>query len=80
MNNIEEQIAKIISRAAMVDLSRIRPETKLTELGMDSLARIECVLSLEDAFEIEIDESELWKVKTVQDVINAVTHVMAANS
>jgi acyl carrier protein len=79
MKNVEQEIAKIISRAAMVDVSLITPETKLTELGMDSLARIECVLSLEDAFQIEIDESELWKVKTVQDVMNAVTHVRVAH-
>jgi len=43
---------------------------------MDSLARIECVLGLEDTFKIELDQSELWKVRTVQDVIDLVDHAL----
>jgi acyl carrier protein len=78
MKTMENKIAKIIGRAAMVDDSRVRPETTLTELGVDSLARIECVLGLEDTFKIELDQSELWKVRTVQDVMDLVDHALAA--
>src|SRR5262245_20230910 len=74
-----EQIARIIGKAAMVDPSRIRPETKLSELGVDSLARIECVFSIEDTFLVEICESDLWKLRTVQDIIEAVEKALAAN-
>lgn len=79
MKKTEERITKIISRAAMIDPPQLRPEKKLSELGIDSLARIECVLSLEDAFQIELDESELWKLRTVQDVMDAVNHALAAS-
>ncbi|HEV2991534.1 MAG TPA: acyl carrier protein [Candidatus Angelobacter sp.] len=77
MNTIENKIARIIGRAAMIDDSQVRPETNLTELGVDSLARIECVLGLEDAFKIELDQSDLWKVKTVQDVIDLVDRALS---
>lgn len=77
MNTVETRIAKVIGRAAMVDDSHVRPETNLTELGVDSIARIECVLGLEDAFKIELDQSQLWKVRTVQDVIDLVDHALA---
>ena len=74
---IEEQIAKVLSRAAMIDPAQVRPEAKLSELGIDSMTRIECVFSLEDAFHVEISESELSKLQTVQDVINTVSNALA---
>jgi acyl carrier protein len=79
MKNADEQIARIISKAAMIDPSQVRPEMKLSELGIDSLARIECVLSIEDAFRVEIREDDLWRLRTVQDVIDSVQQVLAAN-
>ena len=77
MNNIETQVIQIVSGAAMVDSSRIRPESSLAEMGVDSLAQIECVFSLEEAFQIEIAEEALWKLRTVQDVIDAVNQALA---
>ena len=74
---IEEQIARVLRRAAMIDPGLVRPEAKLSELGMDSMTRIECVFSLEDAFQVEISESELSKLQTVQDVINTVSNALA---
>jgi acyl carrier protein len=76
MNSIETQVIQIVSGAAMVEPSRIRPETSLAEMGVDSLAQIECVFSLEEAFQIEIGEEELWKLRTVRDVIDAVNHAL----
>jgi len=64
----------------MDDASQVRPETKLSELGMDSLEQIECVLSLEDTFKVELNEALLWKLRTVQDVVNAVNQALAKAS
>ncbi len=79
MTQADEQIARIIGKAAMIDPSKVRPEAKLSELGIDSLARIECVFSIEDAFRVELRESDLWKLRTVQDVIDSVQQALAAN-
>ena len=78
MNTVEEGVTNIIRRAVMEDVSQIRPETKLSELGMDSLEQIECVLSLEEAFKIELNEAAMWKLRTVQEVIEAVNQALAA--
>ena len=78
MKTVEECVTKIIGNAVMEDVSQIRPETRLSELGMDSLEQIECVLSLEDAFKIELNEAVLWKLRTVQEVIEAVNQALAA--
>jgi len=79
VKNVEEGVTDIIRRAAMENVSEIRPETKLSELGMDSLEQIECVLSLEEAFKVELNEAAMWKLRTVQEVIEAVNQALAAS-
>jgi len=78
VKNVEEGVTHIISKAVMDNFSEIRPETKLSELGMDSLELIECVLSLEEAFKVELNEAAMWKLRTVQEVIEAVNQALAA--
>jgi acyl carrier protein len=78
MKTVEEGVTNIIRRAVMENVSEIRPETRLSELGMDSLEQIECVLSLEEAFKIELNEAAMWKLRTVQEVIEAVDQALAA--
>jgi acyl carrier protein len=73
----EEEIAKVVARAAMIDASTLRPETTLSGLGIDSLARIECVLSLEEIFQVELNEADFWKLRTLQDVIDAVNQALS---
>jgi len=70
--NIEQTVIAVISRVSEISAADIRPTSKLSELDMDSLDRIECVLTLEDAVRAELKEDDLWKLKTVQDVIDAV--------
>lgn len=78
MKTVEQRVTDIISSAVMENATQIDRETKLSELGMDSLEQIECVLSLEDAFKIELNEAVLWKLRTVQEVIEAVNQALAA--
>ena len=78
MKTVEEGVTNIIRRAVMENACEIRPETKLSELGMDSLEQIECVLSLEEAFKVELNEAAMWKLRTVQEVIEAVNQALAA--
>jgi acyl carrier protein len=78
VKTVKEGVTDIIRRAVMENVSEIRPETKLSELGMDSLEQIECVLSLEEAFKVELNESAMWKLRTVQEVIEAVNQAVAA--
>jgi acyl carrier protein len=78
VKTVEEGVTNIIRRAVMEEVPQIRPETKLSDLGMDSLEQIECVLSLEEAFKIELNEAAMWKLRTVQEVIEAVNQALAA--
>ena len=74
--NVEDKVRELISRASGVPEAEIKPEAKLSDLDMESLEKLECVLSLEDALKVEIKEDDLWRLRTVQDVIDAFRRVM----
>jgi acyl carrier protein len=78
--NIEEKVKEMIGRAAGLPAERIAADAKLADLDMESLEKLECVLSLEDALHVEINEDDLWRLKTVQDVIDAVRRVAPASA
>lgn len=75
--NVESKVAAIVGRAAHVAAKDVRPETSLSELGMDSLEKIECVLALEEVFEVEIADEDLWRIRKVQDAIDLVNRAIA---
>jgi acyl carrier protein len=80
MKSIEKEIARIISRAAMIPENEVRLDSKLSEMGVDSLDQVECVIAVEETFQIEMDPQALWQLRTVQDVIQAVQAATAARS
>ncbi|MDH6167084.1 acyl carrier protein [Variovorax boronicumulans] len=52
-------IATILEADFKVDRSAISPATVLTDLGLDSLALMEFVFAVEDAFHLRIPEDRL---------------------
>jgi acyl carrier protein len=69
---IESKVKKVIAQKIPgVDIEDIIPEASLIEdLGADSLTIVELVMSMEEIFEIEIDEDDAEKLLTVQDAID----------
>lgn len=78
MKHIEDQVIAIIARAVMIPDTDVKPEALLSALGVTSLDQIECVMAVEDAFRVEIGQTDLWQLRTVQDVIDAVNKALAS--
>lgn len=59
-------IAKLISERTGCEISVVKPESKFSELGIDSLDTVELLMSLEDevGMELELDQT----VETVDDL------------
>lgn len=69
-----EQIKAVLVEAINVDEVAVKPEATLKEdLGIDSLSAVELALELESAFEVRIEDEELAKLITVQDIVDIVT-------
>ena len=69
---IETKVKKVIAeKIPDVDIEDVIPEASLIEdLGADSLTIVELVMSMEELFEIEIDDDDAEKLLTVQDAID----------
>jgi len=61
-----DAIAKIVSERTGCNVANIKPESKFTELGIDSLDTVEMLMDLEDVIGIEIELDQ--KVETVDDL------------
>lgn len=69
---VESKVKKVIAeKLPDIDIDDIIPEASfLEDLGADSLTIVELVMSLEETFEIEIDDDDAEKLVTVQDAID----------
>ena len=71
--NIEARVKEIIAQQLEVNPEQVRPEASFTDdLKADSLAVVELVLALEEAFKIEIPDEDTEQIKTVQDAVDYV--------
>lgn len=80
MKSVDEQVIEIVARAALIPSGKVTPEATLSELGIGSIEQIECVLALEERFRVELDESSLWRLRTVQDVMDTIKRALAVNA
>ena len=62
-----DAIAKIVSERTGCELSDVKPESRFSELGIDSLDTVELLMELEDELGIEIELDQ--KVETVGDLV-----------
>lgn len=69
---IETKVKKVIAeKIPDIDIEDVVPEASLIDdLGADSLTIVELIMSMEELFEIEIDDDVAEKLVTVQDAID----------
>lgn len=68
---IFEEIKDILAENLDLDPNTIEMTSDLaTDLGADSLDAIDIVMSLEDQYGIEVPDSAIENMKTVEDIVN----------
>lgn len=68
-----EKIKNVLVNAIHVDPALVTPEAKIREdLDIDSLSAVELALELETEFDVRIEDEELTKLVTVQDIVEIV--------
>lgn len=70
-----DTVINCISQMTGIQPSQIKPESVLDDvhdLGFDELDRVEVMMSLEDEFDIELDDSIWDQCKTVEDLMGMV--------
>ncbi len=82
-SDTELKVREIIAEQAMLDLDAVKSESTPEELGLDSLAMVEIVFSIEETFDIsvpfnanepassEFDISNVGAIATAIDALKA---------
>jgi len=69
--NIEEKIKSIVVEKLGVHEEEVTPESSFVDdLGADSLDVVELVMAFEDAFKIEIPDTDAEKIRTVVQAVD----------
>ncbi len=72
--DIAEKVKEIVSQQLDVDQAEVKDDDSFIDnLQADSLAIVELVLAFEEQFDIDIDDEDTDKIKTVQDAIDYIT-------
>ncbi len=68
--NIEDKVKKLIAEKLEVDPGDVVPRASLIDdLGADSLAIVEMIMTMEEEFDIEVPDDDAEKLRTVEDAI-----------
>ena len=71
-DGVIRDLEEIIATKTKLEVEAIDPELNLEESGLDSFARIELVLIIEERFGFEMSDSEAASLATVDDVVRII--------
>ena len=67
--DLEARVRALVAEQLGIDIAEITPKASiLDDLGADSLDVVELVMSLEDAFDIEVPDEEVEGMRTIADI------------
>jgi len=67
-----DEVKEVLVAQLAIKPDMVKPDSKVTELGADSLDTIELVAALEEKFGISIPEDDVRQIATVTDIVNLV--------
>ena len=69
-DEIEDRVRELLSKKRGIDPGMIRPESRLKEdLGIDSFGAVEVIFEIEEAFGLQITDSDILGVRSVGDIV-----------
>ncbi len=77
-NTISQKLSELIAAKTKLNETDIRPDLNLEESGLDSFARIELILIIEEAFDIELSDAESANVATISDIVTLIKEKTSA--
>ena len=69
---VRQQVVIIITEHASVGTTTGGPETRLDDLGLDSLDRVSIAVVIDTVLGVKISDTQLATAQTVEDLIQAV--------
>ena len=70
---LQAKVCQIIAEMFEIPLAKLTPAAKLfEELGLDSIDAVDLVVKVQELTGRRVDEADLRRVRTVEDVVNIV--------
>jgi len=70
--SIEQRLKTLISKKTKLNEEDVNADLNFEDSGLDSFARIELILLIEEEFDIEFSDSESASVATYTDIVKLV--------
>ncbi len=83
MTSVTDRIIAIIAEQALLDPAKISPDATIESLGLDSLALVETIFCIEEAFDIQVPfdannpETSGFDLRSVASIARAVEGLVA---
>jgi acyl carrier protein len=71
-SEIEERLIAIVRQEKQVPQDLLKPETPLSEAGIDSLDQLTILFAIEEQFQISVPDDEARAVRTFSDLIDII--------
>jgi len=71
-----DKVIEIITREQHLEPGVVKPESTFAELGIDSLDGVNILFALEQEFKIDIPDSVAQNMRSVGQVVDALTRVI----
>ena len=68
--DVKKTVSEILAKR--VDISNLKEEDLLMDIGLDSLDLVEVMLEIEDALGFEFDSEEIANLSTLQSVLDLI--------
>ncbi|KAB7615608.1 acyl carrier protein [Amylibacter sp. SFDW26] len=82
--SVEDKIIAIVAEQAFLEPSDVSPSSTLEELGVDSMALVECIFSIEEEFDIQVPfnandpKASSFDISSIKSIVTAVEDLIAA--
>ena len=68
--SVLDEVSKIIADTLEIDVKEVKAESNLiADLGMESLDLVDLVVAFEEKYKVSIDDKDVKKLQTVQDIV-----------
>jgi acyl carrier protein len=79
---IRNKVVEIIAEQAVLEPSDVRMDQTLEDLGIDSMGLVECIFSIEEAFDIQVPfnanepQKSEFDISSVASIVDAVERLV----
>ncbi|HEV2272810.1 MAG TPA: phosphopantetheine-binding protein [Acidobacteriaceae bacterium] len=75
---IQDRVLRVIATTQRLPVERVKPDSSFEELGIDSMDSINILFDLESEFDIEINDEDAKKIRTIHEMVDGVTYLVEA--